>query len=61
MKVNDLISALQRIQYEHGDVDVLIRGSKPTSFVDAQEVRAVKTPKRQAVYIGKTTARTAQE
>lgn len=61
MKITDLIDTLTRIQDEHGDVDVVIRGSKETSFVDAQEVRAIKTPKRRAVYIGKVSPNRAQE
>lgn len=62
MKISDLMSQLNTLHAAHGDVDVIIRGAGPTTFTDVQEVRRVKTAKREAVYIGKTTpAKHAQE
>lgn len=61
MKISDLLSVLHQAHDQYGNVDVVIRGSKETSFVDAQEVRTIKTPKRRAVYIGKATPNRAQE
>lgn len=61
MKVNDLISTLQNLREIHGDVDVVVRGNTPKGFVDALEVRSVKTTKRRAVYIGKPSRPAAQE
>lgn len=53
MKIQDLIDHLETALDDHGNVDVVIRGSKPTTFVDATEVRTIKTSKRRAVFIGK--------
>ena len=61
MKIIDLIDTLNTIQDNHGNVDVVIRGSKETTFVDAQEVRYVKTAKRKTVYIGKAKSAQPQE
>lgn len=61
MKISDLISQLDSLRGDLGDVDVVIGGSAVGKFVDVQEVRRVKTPKRTTVYIGKTTKPNAQE
>lgn len=61
MKISDLISRLASLRGDLGDVDVIVRGSRETSFVDAMEIRKVKTPKRTAVYIGKAPQQTPQE
>lgn len=61
MKISDLISQLDSLKGDLGDVDVVIGGSAPGKFIDVQEVRRVKTPRRTTVYIGKQTKPNAQE
>lgn len=53
MKLSELIRQLSALHTQHGDLDVLTRGSEPQKMVDALDVRRVRTAKREAIFIGK--------
>ena len=53
MKLDELREQLADMRAQHGNLDVLTRGSEPQKMVDVIEVRKVKTSKRTAVFIGK--------
>jgi hypothetical protein len=60
MTLDQLIDALSALSADgHGDKPVVTRGSKPTTFVDVENIRATKTASRRVVYIGKPKAVTA--
>jgi hypothetical protein len=55
MKLSELINKLQNVT--HSDVDVVTRGSAPSTFVDVENVRVIKTKSgRTVLFIGKPKA-----